>query len=448
MSSLVIQNGRVIDPGSGFDGITDLIIENGRITGMRKVSSPAGAVLDASGCIVCPGLIDPQVHLREPGEEEKETIASGAAAAINGGFTSVVCMANTHPDIDDDARIEFVYKQAARANLCHVFPTGAVTKGRRGQELAEIALMAQAGAVAFSDDGDCIASSDVMTKALGYVKMTNRPLLQHCEDPSLVTDGVMNAGTLATQLGLTGRPSVAELLMIQRDVLLNCGIGCRYHVQHLSTEGGVELVRRARQDGEPVSAEVTPHHLLLTEDDCKGYDTRYKMNPPLRTRRDIHALLEGVRDGTITMLATDHAPHTREQKEQEFAIAPAGILGLECALPLYIRALVDSGTIDWPQMIMMMTRRPAQLYSLVGKGTLAEGADGDVTVIDPNYSWTIDVDRFASRSRNCPFHGWDVTGRVLATIVSGRTKLLRDPQRIRGTDAVPSEANQLLPVAI
>lgn len=444
MANLTIRNGRVIDPGNGVDEVTDVVIERGRVTRIGSASKPDGPTIDASGCIVCPGLIDPQVHFREPGQEEKETIATGAAAAINGGFTSVVCMANTSPTIDDDARIEFVYKQAAKADLCNVFPVGAVTKGRRGEELAEIGLMAKAGAVAFTDDGDCIASSAVMRMALGYVKMTGRVLMQHCEDPVLVAHGAMNAGEVATRLGLSGRPAIAEELMIQRDILLNRDIGCRFHVQHISTEGGCEAVRAARRRGEPVTTEVSAHHLLLTEEDCVGYDTRYKMNPPLRTKRDIAALLEGVRDGTITVLATDHAPHTREEKEREFAVAPAGILGLDCTLPLYARALVESETIDWPRLIAMMTQHPAELCNLTGKGTLGAGADGDVTVIDPGMAWTIDVEDFASKASNCPFDGWNVTGRAIATVVGGHVKLLRDAGRATGFAGFATEAHELL----
>lgn len=429
MPTLTIKNGRVIDPANGVDKKADVVLSGGKIEKIGKVSKPDGKVIDASGCIVSPGLIDPQVHFREPGQEDKETIATGAAAAVNGGFTSVVCMANTSPAIDDGAMIEFVYKQAAKANLCNVFPTGAVTKGRGGKELAEIALMDKAGAVAFTDDGDAIADTSVMAKALAYVKMTGRVLMQHCEDPALVTGGAMNAGAVSTRLGLPGRPAVAEELTILRDVQLNKRIGCRYHVQHLSTEGGLEIIRHARKEGQPVTTEVAAHHLLLTEDACVGYDTNTKMNPPLRTKRDIKALLKGVKDGVITVLATDHAPHTREEKELEFTAAPAGILGLDCTLPLYAKALIESGTIDWPRMIAMMTIAPAELCNLEGKGTLAAGADADVTIIDPDERWTIDVNDFASKARNCPFDGWDVTGRAVATIVGGSVKMLRDKAR-------------------
>ncbi len=431
MANLTIKNGRVIDPASGFDRVTDVVLAEGKVQRIGAVAKPDGPVLDATGCIVSPGLIDVHVHFREPGQEEKETIASGAASAINGGFTSVCCMPNTKPALDDDGRIEFVYRQAAKADLCNVYPVGAITKGRDGEELAEIALMARAGAVAFSDDGIAVASPGVMAKALQYIAPTGLCIMQHCQEPTLTKGGVMNAGALATQLGLGGWPAVAEELIIHRDVMLNRSIKCRYHVQHLSTAGGVEIIRQARKAGQPVSGEVSPHHLLMTEEACARYDTNAKMNPPLRTKADVAALLAGVKDGTITVLSTDHAPHTIEEKQQEFATAPFGIIGLDCALPLYAKALIESGTIDWPAMLAMMTINGAELCNLKGKGTLKEGADADVTVIDPNETWTIDANQFKSRSRNCPFHGWKVTSRAIATIVGGRVKLNRDAGRLR-----------------
>ncbi len=458
MATITIINGRVIDPAQGLDEVTDLVLAAGKVASIGKVSQPdrssGNRVIDASDCIVCPGLIDVHVHFREPGQEEKETIATGSAAAVAGGFTSVCCMPNTQPALDDDSRIEYVYRQAQRAGLAHVFPVGAITKGRQGEELAEIAQMAASGAVGFSDDGVGVASAGVMAKALAYVAMTGKVLMQHCEDPQL-GGGAMNAGPLATRLGLQGWPRVAEELMIQRDIMLNRAQGSktRYHVQHVSSGGSVELIRRARADliGQAtITAEVSPHHLLLTEDDCATYDPNFKMNPPLRSRRDIEALIEGVKDGTITLLATDHAPHTLEDKQIEFSAAAYGILGLECALPLYKQALIDSGAIDWPRMIEMMTVNGAKLCGLAGKGTLEIGADADVTVIDPDLAWTIDANRFASKSRNCPFHGWNVTGRAIATIVGGEIKLALDPERVKGGDTPVCSAPQdlLQPLAV
>ncbi len=436
MASLTITQGRIIDPANDVDQVADLVLSDGRISKLGKVSRPdTDHVLDASGCIVCPGLIDIHVHLREPGQEEKETIATGAAAAVAGGFTSICCMPNTQPAIDDEGRVDFIYHQASRANQANVFPVGAITKARAGQQMAEIGLMAAGGAVGFTDDGQAVASAGMMAKALAYIAMTGKALMQHCEDPEL-GGGVMNAGPLATRLGLEGWPRVAEEIIIQRDILLNLSqnIGARYHVQHVSSGGSVDLLRRARHDlfGQAhITAEVSPHHLLLTQDSCATYDTHFKMNPPLRTQRDIEQLLAAIKDGTITILATDHAPHTQEEKELEFADAPFGIIGLECALPLYIKALIETETIDWPRLIAMMTHHPAQLCTLTGKGSLSIGADADVTVIDPDHRWAIDVDQFKSKSRNCPFHGWGVVGRAIATIVGGDFKLNLNPDRLR-----------------
>ncbi len=456
LHALLIANGRLVDPAVDLDQAADVLLIDGRVARVAPPGETGAAAntptIDASGLIVSPGLIDPHVHLREPGQEEKETIATGAAAAIHGGFTSICCMPNTDPTIDDDSRIEFVYYRAAQADMANVFPVGAVTRGRAGKELAEIGLMANAGAVGFSDDGVGVASANIMAKALAYVAMTGGVFMQHCEDPEL-GGGVMNAGSLATRLGLAGWPRVAEELMIQRDILLNLrqNIGARYHAQHLSSGGSVELVRRARHDlfGQAhITAEVSPHHLLLTEDACATYDTRYKMNPPLRARADVAALLDGVRDGTLTILATDHAPHTQEEKELEFAAAPFGIVGLDCALPLYVQALVESETLDWPAMLAMMTINPAKLCRLGRKGTLAQGADADVTLIDPKAHWTIDADDFASKGRNCPFHGWNVTARAVGAIVGGRVKLLRDPQRLRGASVTPASCSADLAEAL
>lgn len=454
MSRITITNGRIIDPANQIDQVTDLVIENGKIAKLGSVAKPATGsdeqVIDASGCIVSPGLIDIHVHFREPGQEHKETIATGAASAVAGGFTSVCCMPNTSPALDDEGRIEFVYRQAQRANLANVFPVGAITKGREGKELAEIGLMAARGAVGFSDDGIAVASAGVMAKALSYIAMTGKVIMQHCEDPEL-GGGAMNAGPLATKLGLAGWPKVAEELIIQRDILLNKhqNFAARYHVQHLSSGGSVELIRQARADAvgkASITAEASPHHLLLTDEGCATYDTNYKMNPPLRSQRDVDDIIEGIKDGTITILATDHAPHTQEEKELEFAAAPYGIIGLEPALALYIKALIETEAIDWPQLIAMMTINGAQLCPLEGKGTLSVGADADVTIIDPKQQWTIDVNHFASKGRNCPFDGWNVTGQAIATIVGGTAKLVRDTHRLKGGGDRPiaSEPRELV----
>jgi len=430
---VVIKGGRIVDPANRVDRIGDLVIEIGCIAsiepeGKAKVGSD-DRVFDAMDCIVCPGLIDPHVHLREPGGEQAETIASGAGAAVEGGFTTVCCMPNTTPTLDHAASVKFVYRQSKEARLARVFPVGAITKKREGQELAEVGLMSEAGAVAFSDDGDVVESPGVMRKALQYVKLTGKTIMQHCQEPSLTKGSVMNAGPTAIRLGLTGWPALAEEIIIERDIRLNRDIGCRYHVQHLSCAGSVDLVRKAKADGQPITAEVSPHHLLLTDETCDGYNTMAKVNPPLRSQKDVDALRAGVADGTITILATDHAPHTKESKLLEFDAAPFGIIGLETALALYVMALVETGVIDWPKLIEMMTINPARLCSLDDEphqlGTLTPGRFADVTIIDPNETWTIDDTAFAGKSTHTPFKGWTVTGRAVATLVGGRVKIDR-----------------------
>jgi dihydroorotase len=450
MSSTLIINGRVLDPATGRNEIADVALADGAVAaiGPSLPRSPAQHVIDADGCLVCPGLIDPHVHLREPGREEAETIATGTAAAVAGGFTTVVCMPNTTPALDDDAMIEFIFKQADLTGRCRVFPVGAVSKGRHGDELAEIGLMARSGAVGFSDDGDCVASAALMQRALNYIRPTGRALMQHCQEATLTRGASMHAGEVATRLGLIGWPRVAEEVIIERDIRLNRAIGCAYHVQHTSSGGSVDILRRARREGQPVTAEVAPHHLLLTHDTIErgpaegcefsdvtergadggpAYWTAAKMNPPLRERADIDALLAGVADGTITVLGTDHAPHTAEAKSLEFEQAPFGIIGLETALALYAKALVEPGVIDWPRMIAMMTIEPARLCGLEsrGLGRLKVGGPADITVIDPDLDWTISPADLVGKSRNTPFLGWKVKGRPVATIVAGAVRHAR-----------------------
>ena len=472
MSTLLITSARVIDPSTGLDQVTDIAVSSGVIAAVGKNldRSPATRVIDAAGCIVSPGLIDPHVHLREPGMEEAETIRSGASAAAAGGFTTVCCMPNTTPAIDDDAMVEYIHTAASWAppwvprssaagspesdpnttiRGARVFPVGAVSKGRKGEELAQIMLMARAGAVGFTDDGDCVHSPGLMSKALTYIKPTGLALMQHCQEASLTRNASMHAGSVSTRLGLVGWPRVAEEMIVERDVRLNRSIGCRYHVQHLSSGGTVDIVRRARAEhGNVVSAEVSPHHLLLTHeaiDSHGGYWTAAKMNPPLREQSDINAILEGIADGTITMLATDHAPHTADRKALDFESAPFGIVGIETALALYIKALIEPNVIDWPKLIAMLTIEPAKLCALFGsaKGdtgslyasdaatspshhkplphlaTLAPGSIADITIIDPLLEWIIDANDSNSLSRNTPFDGWKVKGRATTTVVGG-----------------------------
>jgi dihydroorotase len=418
MNRLLITNATVIDPSQHLFERRDVLVEADRVVSLDARHPPADRVIDATGCYVTPGLIDIHVHFREPGDEEEETIESGAQSAVAGGFTTVCCMPNTKPPLDNEASIEFVLRESERVGLCNVLPVGAITKGREGKELAEIASMIQRGAVAISDDGTGVNDASVMRKALQYARMFDVLIMQHCEDHTLA-GGAMHAGRVSTELGLPGIPGEAEQLMIARDVLLNRTIGCRYHVQHISTAFSVELVRRAKRDGIPITAEVAPHHLLLTDDACKGYDTNYKMNPPLRTRADVDACIAGVVDGTIDMLATDHAPHLAEEKELEFQYAPFGIIGLECALGLYIKALVEPGHVDWLKLIDLMSTAPSRIAKL-DRGTLKPGSLADITIIDPHRRWTVDANRFKSRSDNCPFVGWELQGRATHTIVGGK----------------------------
>jgi len=420
--TLLIRNGRVIDLAQSIDKTADVVIADGRVAGIAEAGSASGAeVIDATDKIVCPGLIDMHVHLREPGNEDAETIASGAAAAAAGGFTSIVCMPNTQPAIDNEAMIDFVYQQAARAAACNVFPIGAITKGRLGVELAEMGQMVRAGAVGFSDDGCGIANSAVMFRAMQYAGMFGKPVIQHCEDPDLASGGCMNAGATATRLGLPGIPTIAEEIMIQRDILIARTTGCPYHVAHISTAGAVELVRESKRRGIGVTAEVCPHHLLLTEDRATTYDTNYKMNPPLRSKTDVDACIEGVVNGTIDCLVTDHAPHGRQAKEADFQNAPFGIIGLEVAVGLFAKALIEPKHLTWPALIERMTARPARILK-IDRGTLRVGAPADVTIIDPDLSWQVDVKQFKSRSRNCPYDGWPLRGRATHTIVGGAVK--------------------------
>ena len=417
MASILIQNGTILDPSQEMQRRGDLLIRDGKIAAVGENLGKADRVIEAANCFVTPGLIDIHVHFREPGDEEEETIASGSAAAVAGGFTSVCCMPNTKPPLDNEGQIELVLREAQRVSLANVHPIGAITKERKGKELAEIGSMLQRGAIAFSDDGVGVADPSVMRKALQYCKMFDALIMQHCEEPTL-SGGSMHGGIVSTELGLSGIPAEAEQLMIARDLLLNRRIDCRYHIQHISTAWSVELVRRAKKDGQKVSCEASPHHLLLTDESCRGYDADFKMNPPLRTAADVAACIAGVKDGTIDCLATDHAPHLREEKEVEFAAASFGIIGLECALPLYVKALVEPGHVTWLKLIELMSMRPGRIVKL-DRGSLRVGAAADVTVIDPNRKWRIDSEKFVSKSRNCPFDGWEVVGKAVGTVVGG-----------------------------
>jgi dihydroorotase len=420
--TILIKNGRLIDPKNNVDQTTDVLVADGQVVRIgKKLAEPASRVIDAADKIVAPGLIDLHVHFREPGDEEEETIASGSAAAVAGGFTSVVCMPNTTPAIDEATSVEYVHRMGRQARKTFIYVMGAITRERAGKELAEMGLMSQAGAIGFTDDGSGVQDTAVMLRAMKYASMFGRVVAQHCEDHSLAKNGVMNAGYKATVLGLPGMDPLAEELMLWRDIQLVKKTGVRYHAQHISTAGSVNIIRQAKDEGLPVTCEVTPHHLLLTEEAVIDYDTNYKVNPPLRTQKDIDSLKQAIHDGIVDALATDHAPHLQSEKELEFLTAPCGIASLECALPLYVKALLETGLIDWSTMLGMLTWQPAKVLN-VEKGKLGVGGRADITIIDPAAEWTIDAQKFVSKSRNCPYHGWKVKGKVLYTLVAGEVR--------------------------
>ncbi len=421
--TILIRGGRVIDPGR-FNGLADVLIENGKIVAVGpNVKIPAGksgagpTVVEATGKLVLPGFIDLHVHFREPGFEYKETIQTGTAAAAAGGFTSVCCMPNTNPVNDNQAVTEFILDQARATGSAHVFPVGAITKGSEGKELAEIGELRRSGCVAISDDGRPVMNSLVMRRAMEYALAFDLPVVDHCEDLHLSEGGCMNEGIVSTELGLPGIPAAAEDVQVARNVALAELTGARLHLAHVSTAGSVRMVREAKARGIRVTAEACPHHFSLTEEAVRGFDSHAKMNPPLRTKQDVQAIREGLRDGTIDVIATDHAPHAIQEKEQEFAAAPFGVVGLETALPLTL-ALVEEGVLPLERAIAALTTEPARVVGLK-KGTLAPGADADVVVVDPEAQWVVEPARFRSKGRNTPFAGWKVKGQVALTILNG-----------------------------
>ena len=382
---------------------------------------PDGAeIVDARGKVVAPGLIDLHVHLREPGREDVETVATGARAAAAGGFTAVCPMPNTDPVTDNQAAVGFIVKQAQAAGAARVYPIAAISLGQKGQQLAEFGELVGAGAVAVSDDGHPVVSSHLMRMALAYARTFDIPVADHCEDPTLKANGVMHEGLVSTRLGLRGIPAAAEEIMVARNLLLAELTGGHIHLCHMSTRGSVELIRRAKEKGVRVTAEVTPHHLTLTDEACEGYNTNAKMNPPLREAADVAALRAGVKDGTIDVIATDHAPHHYDAKEREFDDAPFGIIGLETALGLGITELVRGGVLTLAELIDRMSTAPARAFHLPG-GSLKRGGPGDVVIFDPEARWRVDPDRFYSKSRNTPFAGRELAGRVVRTFVAGLT---------------------------
>ncbi|MCH7874180.1 MAG: dihydroorotase [Gemmatimonadetes bacterium] len=422
MTTLLLSGGRVIDPSRDHDAPADLLVIDGRIEAVEAgLSAPDGvAVVDVSGLVVAPGLVDLHTHLREPGHEGKETVATGTRAAVAGGFTAICAMPNTDPVTDNQATVGFIVKQAAEAAAARVYPIGAVSLGQRGEQLAEFGELVGAGAVAVSDDGHPVVSGHLMRTALEYAQTFGIPVADHCEEPTLAAGGVMHEGIVSTRLGLKGIPAAAEEIMVARNILLAELTGGHVHLCHMSTRGSVELIRRAKERGVPVTAEACPHHFTLTHEACAAYDTSAKMNPPLREPEDVAAIREALKDGTIDVIATDHAPHHYDAKEREFDDAPFGIIGLETALGLGVTELVRGGVLTLPELIARMSTVPARIFHLPG-GTLAPGAPADVVVLDPGATWTVDPSMFFSKSRNTPFAGRELRGRVIRTLVGGRT---------------------------
>jgi dihydroorotase len=427
---ILLRGARVIDPSQGVDDIRDLLLAEGTITGSdREIAPPEGTeIIDVAGLVVSPGLIDVHVHLREPGGEHKETIATGALAAAAGGFTAICAMPNTSPPIDDPAAVGFVLAAGLRAGTARVYPVGTISVGMKGERLSEIGELVEAGAVAITDDGRPITDDGLMRLALEYARTFDIPVANHCEVLSLSRGGSMNEGSVSSRLGLAGIPGIAEDVMVARDLILAEYTGGRIHLQHISTRRSVELIREAKARGVHVTAEATPHHFTLTEEAVEGYNTNAKMNPPLRTADDRDAVREGVADATLDTIATDHAPHHYDEKEQAFADAPFGIVGLETALGLAITELVDGNLISLSQLVERMSCAPARAFSLPG-GTLRAGTPADITIFDPAATWTVDPARFHSRSRNTPFAGYTLRGQPVHTIVGGRMVWSREGSR-------------------
>ena len=425
MTVTLIRGGRLIDPSSGRDEEGDLVLRDGVIGDAEAAGEDVDRVLDATGMIVCPGLIETQATLQEPAWDDEETIAAGTAAALAGGITSLACLPQDQPVVDNRAAVEFIQRQAERAGNCHVFPLGAVTKNRSGEELAEIGQLVEGGAVALSDGKRPVVNAEIMRRALEYTRMFSRRIFHHAQESTLVANGVMHDGLYSTLIGLRGMPAAAEEIMVARDVALAEMTGGSVHLMTISTAASVDLVRQARKRDVDVTASVTPQHLVLTDAELQTFDANCKVDPPLRRREHVEALVEGLCDGTIEVICSDHRPVPAEQKERELDVAPFGIVGLETLLPLCVRALVDSEQMDWPQLIGLLTTGPARILG-IAKGTLQQGADADVILIDPTAKWTIRTDAMRSGTANSPFDGWQVRGRVEAAFVNGELRFQRD----------------------
>jgi dihydroorotase len=418
--SLLIANGRVVDPALGVDAVQDVLVEDGVVRRVgESLVAPEATVIDATGKLVCPGFIDIHVHLREPGFEYKETVATGTRAAAAGGFTAVCCMANTFPVNDNRSITDYILARAATEGVVRVYPIGAVTRGLAGKELSELAELAEAGCVAFSDDGRPVMNAALYRRAMEYTLPFGAPVISHAEDADLAGGTAMNEGVVSTELGVPATPGAAEDVMVARDIVLAELTGAHVHIAHVSTAGAVRMVREAKARGIRVTAEVTPHHLVLTDEAVRSWDTNTKMNPPLRTKRDVEAVLEGLLDGTIDCIATDHAPHALSEKEGEYVEAAFGVIGLETAVGVLLDRLVRPGHLPLATLVSRLSRDPARLLNLPG-GSLAQGAPADITILDPDRELVVDPARFQSRSRNTPFRGWTLTGGPWMTLVGGK----------------------------
>jgi len=422
MTTLLLKNGRVIDPARNLDTQSDVLIRDGLISEVRNVHEIPDAVIDCSRMIVCPGLIELHAGVRDPGFEEDETTATATAAALAGGFTAIAAYPDTQPVVDNRAAAEYVILQAARARNCRVYPLGAVTRDNAGEELADLGQLADGGAVAFTDAKHPIQSAEILRRALEYARMFQRPIFTHPQDATLTANGVMHEGYFSTLLGLRGIPAAAEEIMVSRDIALVELTRSRVHLMCVSTRNAVERIRMAKQQQLGVTADVAIHNLLLNDEALRTYDSHYKVDPPLRSSEHIQALVQGLSDGTIDAISSDHQPYAAEKKDREIDLVPFGIVGLETLLPLCIRALIDPGHLTWPQLIAKLTCGPARILGWEDRGTLALGTPADITVIDPDYRWTIDPMQFRSQSRNTPFAGWEVRGRARYVLVDGEVR--------------------------
>ncbi len=418
---LLIKNAIIVNSDKVWDKPHDILCEDGKIIKVAA-SIPIGSneVIDAKGKKVLPGLIDIHVHLRVPGQEGKETIETGSRAAVKGGFTTVFCMPNTNPVIDNAMIVEYIIREAKRVGLCNVYPIGAITKGQQDGELTDMSELKAAGCIAFSDDGKSVLNSRLFRLAMEYAKMLDVLIMEHCQDPLLTSGGVMNEGAVSTRLGLKGDPGIAETVTVARDIEVANYLNARVHLCHVSLKRCIELIRHAKSQGIKVTAEACPHHFALTDEACATFDTSTKVNPPLRSKEDVQAIKEAIADGTIDCIVTDHAPHTKEDKEVGFDNAPFGLIGLETSLGLTITELVRAGVIDLPKMVDKMSTSPAKIVGLSSKGTIKEGFDADLVVIDEDKQWTVTVEGLASKSKNSPFIGWKLHGTVEATICNGK----------------------------